>query len=123
MIRWSLTDGTNTYQFHLNPKQMGPLGQTYTRDSLPSIIGGVHANETSATKAYEWSFAGRIYLQDHYDALLEWSEKAQVLELSDHLGRTYEVILTQFAPTDLRRPGTTIRWDYEMKAIVLGRIA
>jgi hypothetical protein len=124
MIRWSLNDGVTTYTFPLNPKEMGPLGRTYSRQVLAPGATRTQARvlEGREGEAYPWEFSGRIYKQAHYDALELWSRKHMPVTLADHLGRTYKVILTHFDPKDLRRPGTTIRWDYTVKAIVLGRL-
>lgn len=126
MIRWTLREGpwggpyVDTYTVPLNPKEMGPLGRVYTRETLPA--GGNRAQvrvRESGSRAYEWSFSGRIYKQAHYDDLLRWTNKRVPIILGDHLGRFYQVVLTNFEPKDLRRPGTTVRWDYTVKAIVL----
>jgi hypothetical protein len=119
VVRWTLDDGVDTYEFHFNPREMSPLGPKSTMETLGgSIYSAARARETK-NNVYEWSFAGRIYSQAQYDSLLEWSRKAQVLTLTDHLGRTWSVVLTEFIPTELRRPGTLDRWDYEMRALVI----
>lgn len=122
-VRWTITDGFDTYTFPVNPKDMASHGVAVQRDSLPAAVNNtsVRVSETSP-KAYEWTFSGRIYSQQQYDDLLNWVYAGVPVELTDHLNRTFRVVLTAFNPTDLRRPGTTIRWDYEMRAIVLGEI-
>ena len=124
-VRWTVSDGVDTYTFEINPKEMTSPHGVYTRESLPAAVNGtsVRVQETKTPKAVEWSFSGRIYTQQQYDNLLEWTDKGEILTLTDHLGRSAQVIFTAFKPSDYRRPATTIRWDYEVTAIILGELS
>jgi hypothetical protein len=115
-IRWTLNDGVTTYQFHVNPSEMGSLGNRASIETLGNTR--VRAREAKQA-AYEWSFAGKIYSQAQYDALELWSEKKQVLTLTDHLSRPWQVVILAFMPKDVRRPGTIDRWTYEVRVLVI----
>lgn len=59
-----------------------------------------------------WSFGGSIRTQAHYDALREWARKDNVVRVTDHMNRSFELILSQFKPD--RKAGKR-RGDYRMK--------
>lgn len=122
-VRWTLNDGVTTYTFRLNPKDMTSPGAVYQRSSIPAGAGTAVRIQEVLPTANEWTFSGRIYSQEQYDELLLWQSKSQPLTLTDHLGRSFWVVLTAFNPTTLRRPHTLTRWDYEIKTLIIWRIS
>lgn len=122
-VRWTLTDGATTYTFKVNPYEMTSTSPTYTKDSSPSPVRGNPMSMSSKPTPTDWSFTGKAYNQQQYDDLLTWYEIERPLVLTDHLGRSWNVLLYSFGPKDVRRPGTTTKWQYEMKAYILGAAA
>ena len=71
----------------------------------------------------EWTFGGVLLTKDHYDSLLEWTKKLTVVRITDHLLRTFEVIITRFDPVE-RLPTATRAWraDYTMTCLLLKEV-
>ena len=119
MIRWTLSDGVTTYTFFRNPKEMSSPYPTWTRSSSPS---GIRPDRPMGRQqnpsATEWSFKGRCYSQQQYDDLLLWCSKDEPLTLTDHLARSFTVIIAGFSPTD-RRSRDLVKWDYEIRTFIL----
>lgn len=120
--RWILTDGLTSYTFEVNPYEMTSMSPTYSKDSVPSPVLGRPMGLASRSMPTDWSFTGKAYSQQQYDDLLSWYEIERPLVLTDHFGNSWNVLLYSFAPKDLRRPGTITKWQYEMKAYILGEV-
>jgi len=69
-------------------------------------------------------FGGAIRTKAHHDALEHWAYKTVPIELTDHLGRTWRVYVTDFTPID-RKPTARTPWRlrYSMKVDFLERIS
>lgn len=78
----------------------------------------------SAAQPIEWTFGGVIHTQDHYEKLERWARKPMDIHITDHLERTWHVVMKTFEPTE-RRPTMRKPWrfSYEMRALILGRLA
>lgn len=123
-IRWTLSDGVSTYTFPLNPNEMGSLSPQWSITTTPAGPKETRIRAVRAPKTpFEWSFSGKARSQQQYDDLLTWSNKAQLLTLTDHHARSWKIVIRQFRPTDLRRPGNITRWSYEVTTYVLERLA
>lgn len=74
--------------------------------------------------AKPWEFAGVINARQHHDDLKAWCEKPGLVRITDHLGRTFEVVITDFEPTD-RQPTARNAWRmrYSVKTLLLRRLA
>jgi hypothetical protein len=80
-----------------------------------------------------WEFGGVIYTKEHHDELLRWTKKQHEVQVSDHLGRTFEVVLQNYAPEDRTvkqwPEGASLshwrRWRmrYTMTALILRRVS
>lgn len=126
-MRWTLHDPVagDTWAMPINPNTMTTLVATKKFDTT----AGTGADGRVRTLAepiapFEWSFGGVIRAQDQYDALADWCTRPNPIELSDHFGRTWLVLLEAFDP-DEKRPTlrTAWRFDYTVRAHVLGRLA
>lgn len=111
----------------LNPNSMTSV--TFDKQ-LDTFVGGVHNTLTevrtiqSAAPAKDWSFGGVIRTKAHYDGLVYWAKKSGKVRVTDHLGRTFEVLIRQFDPED-RKPTGTVAWrlQYTMKTLLLRRVS
>jgi hypothetical protein len=124
--RWVLTDTVTaeTWTMPINPDSMSsPLqgrtlkfGYGYRLDPRVRAFSGQR-------EPVEWEWSGVIRSKSHYDALVAWAEKSVAVDVTDHLGRTFRVFLTEFNPTD-RRPTPRVSWRlrYAMKALILERV-
>ena len=125
--RWLLRDTATNAQWRMpiNPDSMtSPLPRRQMKHA-----GGWRADQRVRTfittpEATEWEWSGVIRTQAHYDQLVTWARKNVAVDVTDHLGRTFRVFITDFNPTD-RRPTPHVPWRlrYSMKARILERVS
>ncbi len=73
----------------------------------------------------QWEFGGVINTESHYQELNRWALMESPIFITDHLDRTWEVVVETFAPED-RRTGaghlTSWRYMYTMRVLVMRRM-
>lgn len=120
-VRWTLTEKATdeTWQMPANPNTMSPLPNS---KSLSVTPGGRIFESAEPAQSFQWG--GVILHQAHYDALAAWARKPGVIVVTDHLQRTFEILIEAFrpAPEPGRRPGVR-RQKYTMTALLLRRLA
>jgi hypothetical protein len=131
--RWIFTDphSAETYTVPINPNKMSDpeakqrdfqFGSRSRSTALaaPDAIRGIE----NPAQLVEWTFEGVIYHQDHHDALEHWARKPEEVEITDHFGRVWEVVMVAFVPSERRpTPNKPWRFTYEMRATVIERKA
>lgn len=127
-VRWVFTevDTGATYTVPINPDSMSsPYHERQMQTSYGSRAGGNRLRTTELPPAAkEWEFGGAIRTKAHHDALAEWADKSGLVNVTDHLGRTFQVIFQAFEATDRSpTPSTPWRLRYTMSALVLRRLA
>lgn len=128
MSRWTFVevDTGLAYEMPINPDSMSSPHQDRqltTSYGARTLTGRLRTFE-HPTPAKDWEFAGVIRTQEMYDALVTWSKVPGKVHVTDHLGRTFEVLFDSFEATD-RRPTGTNKWRmrYSMKALLLRRVS
>lgn len=126
MKRWVFTDPVTSavYTVPRNPREMtSPYPPRNTQVMANAIDGRARVVRTF-TVPMEWEFVGDIRSEAHYGALLAWSAKDYRVRITDHFNRTWEVLLTQFDPTE-EKPSTHLSWkfNYRMRGLVYRRIS
>lgn len=124
-------DTDETWTVPINPNSMTDP-ENRTRDfqfgvrsrsaniPAPAAIRGIE----NPLPIIEWEFGGVIHTQVHHDTLEYWSRKPGEIEITDHFGRTWVVLMKTFEPTERRpTPSKPWRFSYEMHADVLERVA
>lgn len=126
MNRWTLKDTTTdeVWEMPINPDSM----TSPEPDRQLSFGQGFRKNTRLRTyarpsEAKEWEWSGVIRTQAHHDTLHEWALRGVPVEVSDHLGRTYRVVIAKFDVTD-RRPTKTVSWRlrYTMSVRIVRRV-
>ena len=124
-VRWKFEDRETDEIVYLpiNPREMSSptigrqmqyaWGSSAGRERIRAIDLGVQQPTT-------WTFTGVILTKSHYDLLLEWADRLHVLRVTDHLDRTFEIIIQKFDPIE-RLPTATRSWraDYTMECLLL----
>lgn len=115
--KWSLYDGTTTMNFAYNPDGMSspyrPKEIQVSTAQLQTIM--------NPKKATDWSFSGNVYSNAEYTKLVTWHNKDLVLQLTDHLGRVWDVVSQSLDITDRRPSGSNSqRYKYTWKMLNLG---
>ena len=119
-VPWWFID-TNTgdeYEFAVNPLNASvPSPQKtvtteYTTAGTPINFQGRDAPATM-------SISGTILYEEHFNAMIEWSEKTKQVNITDDLLRKYWVYITSFNPTRQYTPDYPWRHEYTMEATVI----
>lgn len=124
MSRWTFYDAETdeTYTVPINPDAMtSPFGERGMRFARSHVSGDTRIRTfVDPPPQVNWEFSGPIRTKAHHDALDAWAQKTVPIEITDHLGRTFRVVISSFEPTD-RKPTRTVTWRlrYVMKTIVL----
>lgn len=127
-VRWIFIDGTTTWTVPINPNEMSTPYASKRRQTMGNSGGPANRAGTIYTLQapvvpHEWTFGGVIRTEDHHNQLLAWSQKNRPVRITDHFGRTWEVLIVQFDATD-RRPTANNAWrmKYTMRTLMLGRV-
>lgn len=126
-MKWVLNDPdtAETWTMPINPDSMSsphpakPLRHAY------GVRTGLHRARTfmAAQAPVRWTFGGVIRTQAHYDALEDWASK-DIVHITDHLARTWVVVMQGFDPVDRRpTPQTPWRLRYQMQTLILRRLS
>ena len=126
-IAWVLTDPatSDTWTMPINPDTMtSPFGPKSfkTAAGTKTGIGRVRTFQTAPTIP-EWQWEGVIRTKQHYDDLVDWASRPGEVHVTDHLGRTFAVVIQAFQPID-RRSMATVPWRlrYTMKVLILRQL-
>lgn len=126
-IRWTLVEQATgeTWTMPINPNSMSGLPMTKQLANVNWTRQGDRRLRTfqSRTPAEPFEWSGVILTYQHYQDLLTWSRKAGVIVVTDHLERTFEVIIQSFVPETKpgRRPNDPKR-TYKMSTLFLRRL-
>lgn len=123
-VRWVLRDlGTNeTWTMPINPDSIQPI--PVVQRSAIYAKGHPGGSRTriylGAQAAKDWGWGGVIRSEEHYNALATWANKDARVEVTDHRGKKFTVVITDFDPSD-RKPTPRVTWRlrYQMKVILL----
>lgn len=127
VVRWTLTDtGTaESVRLPLNPHKMDaptrPRNMTWAWGTAwgQERMRGIDV----PGPATEWTWSGVLLTESHYALLLAWTARLAPLHLSDHLGRTFQVVIKKFDPIErLPNPLRPWRADYTMTCLLLKEI-
>lgn len=128
VTRWMFRDmDTNeTAYVRINPNKMdSPTTARNLNFAQGTRYGAarIRGFETPPSTPATWTFGGVILTQDHYDMLQEWSDRDVVLRVTDHLERTFEIIIESFDVIE-RLPTMTRDWraDFTMNCLLLGEV-
>lgn len=127
VIRWVLEDvgAVESIVLPLNPNKMDAptrgrnmtwaWGTAWGQDRMRGI--------DNPGPAPQWTWSGFLFTESHYNLLLAWTKRLARLYLSDHLGRTFEVVIQKFDPVE-RLPTAKHPWrvDYTMTCLLLKEI-
>jgi hypothetical protein len=119
VVKWEISDGTTTVKLAYNPVTMSStFGQKQISVSTP-----LNLVTTEPATAFQWTFDGNVYSDEEYNKLVLWHAKDQILELTDHLGRTWRVVSERLNITDRRDTSKNgQRYAYTWSVLNLGRV-
>lgn len=120
VVRWKFLD-VRTNEEHtveLNPN----TASSYRFDNQFDFAGnrGVRGRRNPV----EWTFGGVVRKQGHHDSLIDWQRHPGKVRVTDHLGRTFEVMIRSLDMRDRRPAGDdTWRFEYTFNCLLLRRVA
>jgi hypothetical protein len=125
VVRWVFQDmETNeTYRVEINPNEMSgyvfPKSFNFARYGSGRLRGVQGRREP-----LDLTFGGVVRTKTHHDRLLEWQRKPGKVRVTDHLGRTFEMMIKSVDMIDRRPTGsTTWRFRYTFNCLLLRRVA
>ena len=124
---WTFTETAtgDTWTMPTNPNTMSGLPMTKQLATVNWTRQGDRRLRTfqSRTTAEPFEWSGVILTAQHYQDLYDWSRKPGVIVVTDHLQRSFEVIIQSFVPEAKpgRRPGDPKR-TYKMSTLFLRRL-
>jgi len=105
VVRWVFSDPVTleSYEFEINPSEGGSPTYKKTINFLNTAApdGRTLAFE-GRRAAQQGSFKGTILTEEHYNAMVDWFEKRNQIIMTDDLGRSQMIYITDFEPTRVR---------------------
>lgn len=119
VVKWEISDGVTTVKLAYNPVTMGSVfGPKQISVSTP-----LNLVTMQPSTAFSWTFEGNVYSDDEYNKLVLWHEKDEILELTDHLGRTWHVVSQTLDMKDRRDTAkNNERYTYSWTVLNLGKV-
>lgn len=125
-VRWVLVDEDTaaTITLAVNPNTMDAFPRSRTLITAFPSRNTQERQRTfqTATPTSTYSWGGVVRTQAQYEALRTWVRKAGVVEVTDHLGRVFRVVMQSLKPERKpRRPGSSHRMTYTITAMWIER--
>lgn len=127
-VRWQFqdTETNETWTMPINPNKMSSPEFARNLRYAYGLKRGLDRPRTMARppSIVDLTWGGVIYTQEHHDKLAYWARKEVPVILTDHMGRSWEVVMKSFVPTD-RRPKNSeqrSRFTYEMSALIMRQV-
>lgn len=127
-VRWTLTEKATgeTWTMPLNPNSMTGLPQLKQFTTAGWSPQGSNRLRTfqAPTSAERLEWSGVILTDSHHQDLRTWSAKPGVIVVTDHLQRSFEVIIQAFVPDQKpgHHPGDPKR-TYKITTLFLRRLS
>lgn len=111
MSKWTLSDGTDTYTFEVNPIDVTSPPRRKEVDALVTSESVVFERPEAPIRD---SFSGTLIDQNQHEKFEEWFDKRGEVTLTDDLGRVFTIILISYEPE--RRRSISHPWlhDYTL---------
>lgn len=95
MTQWIFTDplDASTYMLPHSPREASSPEPRRRQTETFAPVGADIAYARSTPSLVEWTFAIRYYNATEVAALRDWCRKKRLIQITDHLGRTYEVVV------------------------------
>lgn len=124
-VRWQFEDmlTSEVYTVELNPKEADTF--RFAKSFEFSLEGGDRVRSMRQPRQpISWNFGGVVRSETHHDALISWQKRPGKVRVTDHLGRTFEVMMQGLDLQDRRPAGNdTWRFRYTFSCLILRRIA
>jgi hypothetical protein len=123
-LRWQFYDRVvgDTYTVEYNPDTMTSPHPKRQTTAYPSGTGRVRTMR-AASPPTEWNFGGFIRTETTLNTMVTWAKRGNLMELTDHLNRTWLVRFVQFDEQEqIPTPRAPWKFRYQVNALIYGRI-
>lgn len=122
VVRWVLDDPVTlaSYTVPVNPNRGGTpsFQKNFNFSNTSGPNGSVLAFE-GRDELRRMSVSGTILEQAHLETLQTWAEKRYQLQLTDDLGRTFDIYITGFDATRIRARSHPWKHEYTLNYIIV----
>lgn len=124
VVRWKLQslETGEIYTVEINPNQASSY--IFAKSFEFAKHDDARMRGVQASRApQDWSFGGVVRSKSYHDALIGWERRPGKIRVTDHLGRTFEVMVRSLDLLDRRPSGDdTWRFTYTFNFLMLRRI-
>lgn len=125
MAQWKLTDNSTgtpvVFSFPLNPKSFDPPGYAanITQEQTTSPAGNT-VLMLGRMQPANGTFSGIIHTASFFSDAQTWFTKWYPMVLTDDQGNTWNIVITSYQPTRLKRAINRWRYDYTVDFMEVG---
>jgi hypothetical protein len=122
VVRNTFTDPITSavYTFHLNPRDGGsPQYKKTISSQTTTAPGGNVLLYEGADEPRTGTINGTILSLAHYQAMVTWFQKRYPVVMTDDLGRSLTIYITEFLPTRKRSVSHRYLHDFSCSYVVL----
>ncbi len=122
VVRWTFFDPTDasTAVFEMNPSDGGNEDRKHTIGTSSRRAPGKKTVVVgNANGIREFKFSGTILTETMYNLFDLWFNKDHPIELTDDLGRTFSIYITEFVPKRVHKPYNPWFHTYDVTGILL----
>lgn len=118
---WKMKDlvTNEEYVFPINPNQMNP---PFNAKNLNVFPGLDYRTVKAPPVPGEWNFGGVCRGEDMHDALVDWSSRGHLLEITDHLNRTFRVLPSRIEMADKRSRHEPWKFTYTISGLLVEQV-
>lgn len=125
-VAWKLYDpvANETVVFPNNPREMGSPHPQKTISFGGRAARGTIAGSANPAEPTKWSFSGKSRDQGFYNALVSFRNKENPIQVTDHLDRTWEMVITGIGINEARPSALhATRFTYTVEGFITARIS
>lgn len=120
VTRWTFYDGSTTETFELNPQSGGSPKLSRNVIGTPTVApDGTVLFFEGQPKPRTSSFTGVIRFESEYDFFESWIEKEVPIVVTDDLGRSFTIRITDWTPERVRSALHPWKHNYTAEYIIL----
>lgn len=123
-VGWVFTDPytSDTVTLEVNPKEAdSPQLSRQITYASPAAPGSGFVAQEGRQKPQTMSFTGITLSEDQYNVWITWFSKNTPFDITDDLGRTFRVYVTDFKPKRVRSVNFPWRHEYTVDCMVVNQ--
>lgn len=122
VVKWRFDDPStgDAYVFEINPNDDGLPGyqKSFTYQNTTAPDGKVLMMQ-GRSEPRKGAFSGVTLSEAQHLAFVEWFNKANQIEVTDDLGRTFSIVIESYEPKRLRSINHPWRHSYSISYVIV----